>query len=314
MIKYGIRQSMFSWLFMLLVSFYYLTPLTVFYMLYNIITMTYPYNIILGLLFMLIGTTFTSPLYVFRHSMLSLLAKWDRSYGFHSVEFFNTVPLKSELTTSTIMIAPHGSSFIPMTITYDMVYRQSKLISYCVINNLLKLIPFIDWIMTITSDNIGSTPENIEEYIMSNNESPLLIYPGGIKDVFVNSTYNCKNITVNLKGLCRLFNYHVEFKRKIIPALCLNESDICFQPKCVVDVFTYINKFLRMGIPTPFWTEYGLLMMSDKPVKILYGEVIYPDELDTNQTLKTKYINALEKLMEKAKLNGWTNKNLVILQ
>jgi hypothetical protein len=312
--KYGCKRTLFAWIYLIYMILCHGFPFILAYCLYKIYKNNeYPYNIIYILIFLYIGYVVNNPFECFQKYILKLLSYWDRNNGFFSVNYFNTIPSKDELCKSSIMLAPHGPTVIPFPLVCESIYKETNIISKGVVHKSINKIPFMNWMSSLIGSVIPATPEDINKVFGSNENTPVLIYPGGTKDVLVNSEYQSKYLTVNLKGLSRLFDYHLKNKRKIIPALCLNENDIFFHPKFLIKIFTFINKFASIGIPLPYWTKLGLLFMSEKSLNIVFGLPIIPTVSDDNESLKIKYIYALKELMIKAIANNWTNRTLNII-
>jgi hypothetical protein len=215
--KYGIKNTAFAWTYLTYAVAYHSLPILSLYIAYKLYKKNkYPYNIILPILLLFVGSQIQNPLQMFQIPVMKLLKNWERDTGYFSLTHFNTLPSKEQILQSTVMIAPHGPTTIPFPLVQEMIYKEHDILSIGFVAPKLSKLPFITWLTSLTGSLHAITPENIIKYLSNKVNTTILMYPGGIKDVIDNSNHVSDKIIVNLKGLKRLFNYHIEHERKKI--------------------------------------------------------------------------------------------------
>ena len=171
---------------------------------------------------------------------------------FQTKIIFNKVKLKKN---AVYLFLPHGSTFFPalgLSILLDLKYPLFF------INKWFLMIPgFIGLIKLIGGGYITSEKGNLS-LALSQTVRPLILYPNGAKEVLYNSSKNQKKriFKIRKKIINQLSN------RNIHVILIKNESKCFYFHPFIIKFYTFINKYIDIGIPFP------LPQYNNKKIKI----------------------------------------------
>ena len=180
---------------------------------------------------------------------------------------------------------------IPVSLASHSFVSSIPLIGFFLIKN--KIIPVNEEVIKLELDRNRS----------------ICLVPGGVRESFEITKKKLRLVLKNRKGMFRIA---IDQQVPLVPILVFGENDL-FTP---IDSQWHkylqekIESVLSFQFPIPSWNSvkkwFTLLNKPfDIPIETFIGEPLYPEKDDTINTLKEKYINALNALYSKHKPEDW---------
>lgn len=196
---------------------------------------------------------------------------------------------------SVFTILPHGATINGGFYMVKYIHQHfAKLTNFIFAPNLINA-PFVNGFYNLFTHVYPATPEGVLSSIRNSN--PMIIYPGGVSDVFQNSCKNSHTI-IKVNRRSRLFTMICDNLRTITPIIIVNESDLYSHHNIVIRVCKYItDNIMRIGIPVPYVGDYGIpLMPSSKTMQIVIGNTIVPKMFQNREKFIDAYITEIQNM------------------
>jgi len=153
---------------------------------------------------------------------------------------------------------------------------------------------------------INSNYSTIKNYLNSDTSVSLVV--GGVEEMFYTEKKKLNLILKNRKGYLKLA---LETKKPLIPIITYGENELYETVPELTN--TSWNRAWKeiVGFMFPFITWKSILRWSNliyepfEPIHSHIGEPVYPEDDDTIETLREKYITALKDLFEKTRPDGY---------
>jgi 1-acyl-sn-glycerol-3-phosphate acyltransferase len=143
-------------------------------------------------------------------------------------------------------------------------------------------------------------------------EKSLCVVPGGVAESFHNANKEFRLVLKSRKGIFRIA---IDTRTPLVPILTFGENEL-FLPldsPLYRRVQNAIESYTSIQFPIPRWScikrWFTLLRKPfDEPVKTYIGEPVYPEKGDTVESLRERYISALDALYDTHRPEGWAEK------
>lgn len=150
--------------------------------------------------------------------------------------------------------------------------------------------------------------EDVMKYELDRNVSISLV-PGGVRESFETGKRGFRLVIKKRKGIFRIA---IDKQVPIVPILAFGENDL-FLPieSAAHDWFqSKLEALTSIQLPIPRWEcirrWFTLLRKPfDQPVRTVVGTPVYPEPDDTVDTLRTRYIEALDALYKEKRPAEW---------
>jgi 2-acylglycerol O-acyltransferase 2 len=154
---------------------------------------------------------------------------------------------------------------------------------------------------------IDSDYNILKEELVKKNSVSLIV--GGIEEIFYTESYKIK---LNIKNRTGYLKLSLETKMPLIPVITYGENEL------YENIGEYTNsswnKYIKntLGIIIPFFKLKSLEPWSElkdkpfRPVHSYAGPPVFPEEDDTIDTLREKYLSALQDLFDKTHPEEYT--------
>ena len=198
-------------------------------------------------------------------------------------------------TNGVFALMPHGPG------VYATAQLAGYLRNYCNSSPILTVasvffkIPFEKIYCKMISNCTTVAPNDLIDAFQT--KDPVIIYPGGFKDVFANSQ-NPNGLSISLEGLTRFYEMLKQTGKPLIPVIVENEAKNIDHPKLITLFFRWVhNTIAKVGIPTPYFGKYWVPFLgNDTPTIMTIGNPIYPNECMSAVDLREKFISAVQLL------------------
>jgi hypothetical protein len=186
------------------------------------------------------------------------------------------------------LIMPHGCSVAPSGYLSALLYRQHGVEVTGVGIPAITWIPAMAFGVNLLCRLISNRPSEVRAALEDDRALPLVLYPGGVKEMFENSV---RSDTVNVvlpHAKRRLLQWAVELGVDVVPVVATNESHRVSHYAWVVAGCRWINRFLPVGIPIP-----PLSTDVSSPLRMIVGKVISgsPDATSLSQAILSQLEN-----------------------
>lgn len=285
------------------------------YLIYK--TFVYPVTIksIGKILFLIYFFIIWKPKYIRELEGLCFKFIQPKNNGYGSFKIYGKF---NKLNKCVYGIFPHGAQLHSVMFLSKKMYDESVNKKIVCAPNLLKL-PFLRIFLNSCFDCITADKKDMMNHLQGNN---LLMYPGGIKDMFDILDYPNKTI-VNISKITTLIKMMKDSNANMVPIIIFNEYDHICNPTIVTRFFKYINyNIFRCGILTPPLTKtkifnhtiYFPLLCNFEPIHIAIGDTVEmcknDSDYESKQKIKNEVIRVWKKYMDRA---GKTMDDLVIV-
>lgn len=167
-------------------------------------------------------------------------------------------------------------------------------------------IPFLHDMFKMTGI-INTNYETIRTHM--NDGKPVGLVLGGVEEMFQVQPYTLNLVLKKRTGYLRLA---LETKKPIIPVLTYGENELFDAVPKLTN--SELNRFLKrnFGIMIPFpslesFTRWAKITEEPlSPIHTHVGEPVYPIESDTIETLRERYMKAIQELFDKTRPEGYT--------
>lgn len=149
------------------------------------------------------------------------------------------------------------------------------------------------------------------KYELDRNVSVCLV-PGGVRESFEVSEKKMRLVLKSRKGIFRIA---IEKNVPIVPVIVFGENELFLPVQSAWHdaIQRQIQMLTSIQLPLPRWqciTRWFTLLRKpfDQPVRTVMGAPVYPEVGDTVDTLRSRYISALDSLYKDNREEGWDEK------
>ena len=203
---------------------------------------------------------------------------------------------------------PHGLYAIsPFIHSCFSISSWSKPVSLAT-HSFITSIPLIG--LFLIKNKLIPVNEEVIKRELDRNMSVCLI-PGGVRESFETVENKFRLVLKDRKGIFRIA---IDKQIPLVPVLVFGENDL-FVP---IDsewhryIQRKIENTLSFQLPIPSWKSikkwFSLLKKPfDEPVRTVLGDPVFPEKDDTIETLRIRYIEALDSLYKKHRPVEWAD-------
>ena len=169
--------------------------------------------------------------------------------------YTTSFPIELKNTQKSIyLLSPHGATTFAATRLSANIQVATGRCAKIVLAPMIKYVPFSNMIVRLVCDPVWADPKSVHNALKSST-SDIILYPGGLKEVFLNAFKNAPISNINMGP--RSVKWLNESPLRKVNVRVLGESSVYYQPKWLVIVFQILNRYIQVGLPIPTFLPFG---------------------------------------------------------
>lgn len=294
-----------------------ISPILFLYEVFSILKLSITFYSIAKLFFLIYFFIIWKPNYIPELEGLYFKFIQIKENGYGSIKIYGDLSKSNK--TKVFGVFPHGPHLYSIMFLSKKFYDLSINKKIVCAPNLLKL-PFARQFLNSCFDCTTADKQVMINHLIKGEN--LLMYPGGVRDMFYTLEYPNKTV-INVSKITTLIQMMKNHNTNIVPIVIFNEYDHIYHSTLITKFFKYIHyNIFKSGILTPPMAKttilgfniYLPLACNLEPIVMAIGNEIeiskYESDFDSKQKIKNEIIRIWKNHMKEV---GKTLDDLVIL-